>query len=120
MSKNKRKIIISIVSVLILLLISIISFSCMGVGPFSNQEDTATNQGIETFEVQKGDIFQLVSTTGTIDSAILNTYTISVSGEILLALGKGDYFNKGDILVKLDDSEGMLQLEKIEKNLQLS
>ena len=121
MFKNKRKTIFSIVSAFILLsLISIISFSCMGVGPFSDSEDNTVNQGIETFEVQRGNIFQLVSTTGTIYSETLNTYAISVSGEILSALEKGDYFKEGDVLVEVDNSEGLLQLERIEKNLQLS
>ena len=119
MFKNKRKIIILIVSLLILLLISIISISCMGMGSFTNAEDTA-NQGIETFEVQRGDIFQLISTEGSVDSDSLNTYTLQGSGRIISALEKGDSFKEGDILVEVDNSEGLLQLEKIEKNLQLS
>jgi multidrug resistance efflux pump len=92
----------------------------MGVGPFSDSEDDTVNQGIETFEVQRGNIFQLVSTTGVVYSETLNTYAISVSGEILSALEKGDYFKEGDVLVEVDNSEGLLQLERIEKNLQLS
>ncbi len=119
MFKNKRKIIILIVSLLILLLISIISVSCMGMGSFTNAEDTA-NQGIETVEVQRGNIFQLVSTTGSVDSDSLNTYTLQGSGEIISALEKGDSFKGGDILVEVDNSEGLLQVEKIEKNLKLS
>lgn len=118
MFKNKRKNIFLIISTFILLLISIISFSCMG--PFSNTEDNTANQGIETFEVRRGDIFQLVSTTGTVDSETLNTYTISVSGEIISALEKGDSFKKGDILAEVDKSDGLLQLEKIESNLKTS
>ncbi|MFA5014358.1 MAG: efflux RND transporter periplasmic adaptor subunit [Actinomycetota bacterium] len=120
MFRSKKKIFSLIVSVIIILIITVTSFSCMGAGPFSNQEDTATNQGIETFEVRRGDIFQIVSTTGTIDSETINTYTISVSGEILFTLEKGVYFKNGDILVEIDNSDGLAQFEKAERNLKIS
>lgn len=120
MSKNKRKIIISIVSALILLLISILSVSCMGMGSFSGTANGSANQEIELFEVKKGNIFQLISTEGSVDSDSLNTYTLQGSGRIISALEKGDSFKEGDILVEVDNSEGLLQLDKIEKNLKLS
>src|SRR3972149_8523028 len=111
MFKNKRKTIFLIISASILLLILIISFSCMG--PFSDSEDNIVSQDIETFEVKRGNIFQLVSTTGEVDSETLNTYTISFSGEIISALEKGDYFKEGDMLVDVANSDGLLQLERI-------
>ncbi len=120
MFKNKRKIIFLIASVFVLLLISVISFSCMGMGPFSGSANNVADEGIETFEVQRGDIYQLISTTGAVDSEALNTYTTTASGEILSALEKGDTFKEGDTLVEIDNSEGMLQLERIEKDLELS
>jgi len=118
MFKNKRKTIFLIISASILLLILIISFSCMG--PFSDSEDNIVSQDIETFEVKRGNIFQLVSTTGEVDSETLNTYTISFSGEIISALEKGDYFKEGDMLVDVANSDGLLQLERIENNLKIS
>jgi len=120
MFKSKKKIFFLIVAVMIITVITVISISCLGAGPFSGQEDTTANQGIETFEIQRGDIFQLVSTTGTIGSETINTYTISFSGEILLALEKGTYFKNGDILVEIDNSDGLVQFEKAENNLKIS
>lgn len=117
---NKRKIILLIACASILLLISVISTSCMGIGPFSGSSDETDSQGIETFEIQRGNIYQIVSATGSVDSESLNTYTLQGSGEIISALEKGDTFKEGDVLVKVDNSEGLLQLEKIEKNLKLS
>jgi HlyD family secretion protein len=117
---NKRKIILLLISAFILLLISAVSTSCMGMGPFSGSSDETDNQEIEVFEVQKGSIFQLVSTTGSVDSESLNTYTLQGSGGIVSALEKGDTFKEGDVLVEVDNSEGLLQLERIEKNLKLS
>ncbi|MBL7060993.1 MAG: efflux RND transporter periplasmic adaptor subunit [Actinobacteria bacterium] len=118
MNINKRKTILVIVSAITVLLISIISVSCMGGFPGSTGE--VADQGIEVFEIQRGDILQIVSTTGSIDSKVQNSYTLQGSGEIISTLEKGDAFKKGDVLVKVDNSEGLLQLEKIEKNLKLS
>jgi len=118
MNINKRKTILVIVSAITVLLISIISVSCMGGFPGSTGE--VADQGIEVFEIQRGDILQIVSTTGSIDSKVQNSYTPQGSGEIISTLEKGDAFKKGDILVELDNSDGLLQLEKIEKNIELS
>ncbi|MBU2563111.1 MAG: efflux RND transporter periplasmic adaptor subunit [Actinobacteria bacterium] len=118
MNINKRKTILVIVSAITVLLISIISVSCMGGFPGST--GGVADQGIEVFEIQRGDILQIVSTTGSIDSESLNTYTLQGSGGIISALEKGDTFKEGDVLVKVDNSEGLLQLEKIEKSLKLS
>jgi len=117
---NKRKIILLLACTLILTAISVISISCMGMGLFSGSSDEAGSQEIEIFEVQKGSIFQFVSTTGSVDSESLNTYTLQGSGKIISALEKGDIFKEGDVLVEVDNSEGLLQLERIEKNLKLS
>jgi multidrug resistance efflux pump len=117
---DKRKMVITAISAVILLLISVILTSCMGMGPFSSSSQNAGTQQIETFKVQRGNIYQTVSTTGSVDSNSLNTYNMQVSGEVLSALEKGDYFKKDDILVEVDNSEGQLQLEQAEKNLKLS
>lgn len=120
MKINKRKTILVIVSALTVILISIVSISCMRMGPFSGSSDGIDDQGIEVFEVQKGNIFQIVSTTGSIGSEVQNTYTLQVSGEIISALEKGEIFRKGDILVEVDNSDGMLRLEQIEKDIKKS
>ncbi len=114
----KSKIILYTAYLFTILLISVFSVSCMGMGPFAGEQ--ISDQGIETFEVQKGDIFQIVSTTGSIDSNIQNTYTLQGSGEIISALEKGDSFKKGDILVGLDNSDGMAKLSQMEKDIELS
>jgi len=120
MSLNKRKTVISIISAFTVFLVSIILVSCTGIGPFAGFDDGIIDQGIEIFEVQKGDIRQIVSTTGSVDSDIQNTYTVQGSGEIISALEKGDAFSEGDILVELDNSDGLLILSQAEKDIELS
>ena len=118
-SKRKKKSSI-IISVVIVLIAALILTSCTGMGMFGNDQDGSEEQGIEIFELERGDILQIIATTGSVDSKTQNKYTMQVSGEIISALEKGDSFKEGDVLVKVDNSEGLLQLEKIEKNLKLS
>ena len=120
MKINKRKTILIIISVLTIILISIVSVSCMGMGPFSGSTEETADQGVEVFEVQRSNIYQTVSTTGTIDSEVQNTYTLQVTGEVLSTLEKGDTFRKGDILVEVDNSDGLLRLEQIESDIGLA
>jgi len=118
MKINKRKTILIIISVLTVILISIVSVSCMGMGPFSGSTEETADQGVEVFEVQRGNIYQTVSTTGTIDSEVQNTYTLQVTGEVLSTLEKGDTFRKGNILVKVDNSDRLLSLKQIENDIE--
>ncbi|MBC7333355.1 MAG: HlyD family efflux transporter periplasmic adaptor subunit [Actinobacteria bacterium] len=76
------------------------------------------SEGIEVFEVKRGDILQVVSTSGSIDSKTKNTYTLQVSGKVISALEKGDSFKKGDILVEVDKQDALVSLERIEKEIQ--
>jgi HlyD family secretion protein len=92
----------------------------MGMGLFSGSTEETADQGVEVFEVQRGNIYQTVSTTGTIDSEVQNTYTLQVTGEVLSTLEKGDTFRKGDILVEVDNSDGLLRLEQIESDIELA
>jgi HlyD family secretion protein len=118
--KKRIKVLCMVSCPVILLLITVTITSCSGMGPFSNFSEGEENQGMEIFEVKKGSIYQTVSTEGLVDSGSMNNYNMQVTGEILSAVEKGDYFKKGDILVKIDNSEGMSMFEQIEKNLNLS
>lgn len=122
MITGRRKIISYSAYLLTIILISVISVSCMGgMGPFAGTAGEEINDnGIETFEVRRGDIFQIVSTTGSIYSNIQNNYSMQGSGEIISAMEKGDSFKKGDILVELDKSEGMESISQMEKDIELS
>jgi len=120
MIKNKRKVIISIVSAAAVFLFSVISVSCMGIGPFAGTSEDMTAQDMEIFEVQRGNILQLISATGSVDSNVQNTYTLQGSGEIVAVLEKGDEFKKGDTLVELDNSDGLLRITEAEKDIELS
>jgi len=102
MITGRRKIISYSAYLLTIILISVISVSCMGgMGPFAGTAGEEINDnGIETFEVRRGDIFQIVSTTGSIYSNIQNNYSMQGSGEIISAMEKGDSFKKGDIFIR--------------------
>jgi len=116
---SKRKIISSIIiSVVIVLSAALVLTSCIGVGPFGNDQESSVEQGIEIFELERGDIVQIIATTGSIDSSTQNYYTLQVSGEVVSALEKGDLFKEGDLLIEIDDSDAFDQLEQIERDIE--
>ena len=92
--------------------------SCGVLPPFGNNSQSSTqNQGIQTYTVVRGDILQEVTATGTVDAENQNTYSFTVSGEVISTFEKGDEFKKGDTLAELDNSAGLDKIEKLESDL---
>jgi len=118
MNSKRKKISIIIISVAIALTTALVLTSCIGVGPFGNDQDGSTEQSIEIFELERGDIVQIVASTGSVDSSTQNYYTLQVSGEVISALEKGDLFKEGDLLIEIDDSDALDQLEQIERDIE--
>ncbi len=119
MDPGKRKIFTNLLSVLAIFLISIIASSCMGpMGPFGSGQDDTANQGIEIFEVARGDILQVIAATGSVDSGSFNIYSLQISGSIVSSLQKGDAFSKGDILAEIDNSDALLSIKQAEKDIE--
>ncbi len=116
---SKKKIITSIsISVITVLITAMVLTSCIGVGPFGNDQESSIEQGIEIFELERGDIIQIVATTGSVDSSTQNYYNMQISGEVISALEKGDLFKEGDLLIEIDDSDALDQLEQIERDIE--
>lgn len=120
MKPKGKKISIIIISVVMVLNAVLALTSCTGMGMFGNDQDGSEDQGIEVFRLEKGDMQQITTTTGSVDSKTQNNYTMQVSGEIISAMEKGDSFKEGDILVKVDNSDTMDLLEKADIDLQNS
>ncbi len=78
------------------------------------------NNDINTFEAIRGDITQIVTANGNIETATQKNYSLQAAGEILLALEKGDVFQKGDILFKVDNSRTELAILQAEENIYLA
>ncbi|MCJ7473203.1 MAG: HlyD family secretion protein, partial [Actinobacteria bacterium] len=113
--KMKKISILTSLAIIVLIALMVLT-SCSGagvLGKLGNNEEDSAEDGIEIFELETGDIIQLVATTGSVDSSTQNYYTLQVSGEIISAMKKGDYFREGDLLVELDNSDAMDQLEQI-------
>jgi len=118
LNRNRKKLITIFLSIIVVILIPIISTSCMGIGPFGGSPNEATDQGIEVFEVKRGNISQIASATGSVDSKTQNTLNLTVSGTIIGALENGDTFKKGDVLVEVDNSDGLFNIEQQAKNIE--
>ncbi len=116
MNPKMKKISILTIPAVVVLIAMMVLTSCSGagmLGKLGNSEDGSVDEGIEIFELETGDIIQLVATTGLVDSSTQNYYSLQVPGEIISAVKKGDSFKKGDLLIELDNSDAMDQLEQI-------
>jgi HlyD family secretion protein len=118
---KRRKVFTILSSVMTLFIILFVFTSCMGPmgGAFTDSSDE-TQDGMETYEVVKGNISQEISATGSVDSEDHTTYNMQVSGEISSALDAGDTFKEGDLIIKIDDKEKQDALFEIEKDIEIS
>lgn len=104
---------ISIASTVTMIIIAIIMLTSLS----SCKNPASISETVDTFKVTRGDITQTISTTGYVDSAEKNDYSIPISGEVLYALEKGDIFSKGDTLIEVDNSQQELLIAQAEENL---
>lgn len=109
---------IKILSVVFSFTIVFVVASCAGMGPFGNNSQSSTqNQGIQTYQVVRGNILQGVTATGSVDAENQNTYSFNVSGKVISAPEKGAGFKKGDLLAELDNSAGLDTIKQLESSL---
>src|SRR3972149_1591032 len=71
----------------------------------------------ETFKVERGDIQESVTASGTVDSSDIKNYSLQVSGKVLAALKKGDTFKSGQVLISVDNRQNEILVSQAEKNL---
>lgn len=112
----KKKALIMPVLIMVIVL-TLFLFSCKSEGGLFGGSD---EEGIETFEIRKGDIVQTVSTSGNVDSRYSNNYSLSSSGTVLISLEEGDMFSTGDILIELESSRTGLLMAQAEENIKIS
>ena len=112
---KKKALIISLI--ILMITMTFLLFSCKAEGGMFGGP---AEEGIETFEVTRGDIIQSVSTSGNVDSRYSNNYSLSASGTVLEALEEGDTFSKDDILIKLESSRTELLMAQAEENINIS
>jgi HlyD family secretion protein len=76
---------------------------------------------VQTEKVQKRDITQTVTATGTIDPEFKVIITPEVTGEIInLPVKEGDVVKKGQLLIKIKGDQYMAQKDRLEANLKSS
>lgn len=75
---------------------------------------------LETFMAKKGDIIDIVSVTGNVDSMEKRNYTLVQSAKVMHALSQGQSFEKGQVLIKIDESKIELYIFQAEQNLELA
>jgi len=110
--KNSKKLIFILSTAILIFSITAAAVSCMALpGPLgSNNKEAAS--GIETFTVKKDSIVSSLSSTGTLDSNEKKNLAVQISGEILEVASEGSSFKKGDILMKVDNTKTLLQIQQ--------
>ena len=71
----------------------------------------------ETFKVERGNIVDSVTASGTVDSSEVKNYSLQVSGKVLDALKKGETFKSGQVLISVDNSRNEILVSQAEKSL---
>ena len=110
------KISIILTNFMIIVIIPSLLLSCKPGGRFFGDEE----DGMETYEVMRGDIIQTVSTSGNVDSKYSNSYSLKTSGDVLQSLEKGDSFKKGDSLIELSSQRMLIMMDQAEENARTS
>ncbi len=118
MNSKRKKVSSIIVFTVIVSVAAVFLTSCTGIGPFGGNQDESEEQGIEIFRLEKGDILQMIATTGSVDSKTQNNYSMQVSGKIISAMDKGDSFKKGDVLIEIDNTDVLDKLEQIAMDIE--
>ena len=76
---------------------------------------------VQTEKVEKRDITQTVTATGTINPEFKVVITPEVTGEIIsLPVEEGDFVKKGDLLIKIKGDQYQAQRERLEASLKSS
>ncbi|MFI5236705.1 MAG: efflux RND transporter periplasmic adaptor subunit [Ignavibacteriales bacterium] len=76
---------------------------------------------VQTEKVEKKNITQTVTATGTIDPEFKVVITPEVTGEIIsLPVKEGDIVKKGDLLIRIKGDQYMAQKDRLEANLKSS
>ena len=89
-NRNRVKLFSIPLLIMLVILVPIISSSCMGMSQFPGANQFQEQDlGIETYQVIRGNILQESTTTGSIDAKDTNTYIFNVTGEVISAFGEG-------------------------------
>ncbi len=118
LDKLKKTVFIAAIPVLSVLTLTFTSCVGPGGGFMSPAEQESEEAG--TFQVARGDIVQQIFVTGSIDSESYNSFNLQVSGQILEAAETGNSFSKGDVLVKVDDTDAANSIVDVEKRLEVA
>ncbi len=111
MKKNyKRQITLPILTIFLALSLLLSFTSCR----------SGSTEDIETVKVARGDIIQIITSSGFVDASQQKNYSLHTSGEVLKSLKKGELFKKGDVLLEVDNSRTQLLVKQAEENLKIA
>ena len=120
--KSKTKVFLILVSLFVIVLLVFGLSGCQVLSRFTGGTKTAGSaaDAVETYTVNRGDLLQSLSTTGTVDSAETKKLTVKVAGEVLETVDVGSQVKKGDTLLKVDNSDLIVSIKQSQINLEVA
>jgi multidrug efflux pump subunit AcrA (membrane-fusion protein) len=117
---RKPALILSIM-LIIFILITVIS-GCQVLSRFTGNTKTATAAAskTETFTVTRGDLVQSMSTTGSVNSPETKNLSAKITGEVLESVSVGSIVKKGDVLLKIDNSDLLTSIKESKINVEVA
>ncbi|MCE5329756.1 hypothetical protein LLG07_05440 [bacterium] len=122
----KKKSKVNLISIIIFtIMVIVLSTSLSGcqvlsrfTGRSSNSSSAAT--GTTTYTVNRGTITQSISATGTVGSSETKNLSVQVSGEVLQSTDVGTQVKKGDVLLKVDNTDLLTSIKKAQIDVEVA
>ena len=120
--KSKTKLILILVSLFAIVILVFSLSGCQVLSRFTGGSANTANSSnaVETFTVKRADIIQSMSTTGTVDSSETKNLPVRVAGEVLESTKIGSQVKKGDLLLRVDNTDLLLSIKQSQINVEVA
>ena len=120
--KSKVNLISIIIFTIAVITLSTGLFGCQVLSRFTggNNSTATTKTGTTTYTVNKGTITQSISATGTVGSSETKNLSVQISGEVLQSTDAGTQVKKGDVLLKIDNTDLLNSISEAQINVEVA
>lgn len=84
----------------------------------SAKDDADESSQVETAKVERGDISEVITATGTIEPLTIIEVSSKASGKIIkMSVDKGDFLNEGDVIAEIEQTYAQNDVDQAEADL---
>jgi len=119
--KSKVNLISIIIFTIVVIILSTSLFGCQVLSRFTSANKTSsTATGTTTYTVNRGTITQSITATGTVGSSEIKNLSVQVTGEVLQSITAGSQVKKGDVLLKVDNTDLLNSIKEAQINVEVA